>query len=100
MTEALDLFPKSTWVTRADHEHKEATELFRAAVMSARSGNDDSIKQVRLLLSWFILGFYFPVYYMFLGTHLRAFFPLIFSRFETRSNCRVFILATLNLNWI
>jgi len=49
MTEALDLFPKTIWVARADHEHREATELFRAAVMSARAGNDDSIKQVRCL---------------------------------------------------
>jgi len=44
--DTLDLFPVSKWATRSEAEYKEATEQFRAAVMVARSGNDDSIKQV------------------------------------------------------
>jgi len=46
MADTLDLFPASKWATRSDVEHKEASEQFRAAVMAARAGNDDSIKQV------------------------------------------------------
>jgi len=49
MAESFDLFPKGQWVTRSEQEHREATELFRASFLSARSGNDDSIKQVVLL---------------------------------------------------
>jgi len=80
MTEALDLFPKSTWVTRADHEHKEATELFRAAVMSARSGNDDSIKQVRLIHFMTYFGVLFPLSLpVFVGYPFSGFFPLFFQ---------------------
>jgi len=46
MAECFDLFPKDSFATRSEVEHREATELFKAAVMAARTGNDDSIKQV------------------------------------------------------
>jgi len=48
MTDSLDLFPKGSWASRPESEHREASELFKAAFMSARAGNDDSIKQVVL----------------------------------------------------
>jgi len=46
MADSLDLFPAAKYATRSDLEHKEALDQFKAAVMAARSGNDDSIKQV------------------------------------------------------
>lgn len=56
MTEAIELFPKDTWVSRPDNEHREATEHLKAALMAARSGNDDSIKQVRFLFVLFVFS--------------------------------------------
>jgi len=50
MADSLDLFPAEKYATRSEVEHKEAMEKFKAAVMASRSGNDDSIKQVRVLL--------------------------------------------------
>jgi len=46
MSESYNLFPKDDWIKRNETEHKEATDNFKAAVMSARSSGDDAVKQV------------------------------------------------------
>jgi len=51
ITESIELFPKDKWVSRPGNEHREATEHLKAAFMAARSGFDDSIKQVTFSLS-------------------------------------------------
>jgi len=50
MADTLDLFLAKKWLTRSAEEHKEASEQFKAAVMAARSGGDDSVKQVVISL--------------------------------------------------
>jgi len=60
MSENFNLFPKD-WVKRDEDEHREATETFKAAVATARSNADETIKQVGLVHDHFLRRFEYLV---------------------------------------
>jgi len=53
MTENYDLFPKDGWISRSEADHRDATDLLKAAVLTARSGSDEAIKQVGIYFCCF-----------------------------------------------
>jgi len=54
MIENYDLFPKDKWITCSEEDHRDTTDLLKAAVMSAKSGSDKAIKHVFCYLKFFI----------------------------------------------
>jgi len=56
MTEEYDLLPKNTWITRREFEHCDAMDLLKAAVVTARTGSDEGIKQVEKVMETILLS--------------------------------------------